>query len=303
MSGTNSGTLVHRFLHWEQAQPDAIYLTEPTPDGHVVDYTWKDVGDEARRMAGWLRSLQLPPGSSISIVGKNSAHWIIADLAIWLAGHVSVPLYPTINPDTAQYVFEHCNVRMVFVGKLDGVTDAWNAIRKVVPANARLVGLPMSPPTPDASWWSDIVADTAPLEDVHLPSPDELATIIYTSGSTGRPKGVMHSFGTIYAYATRSGDFGGYTPADRVLSYLPLAHTAERSFVESIRCAAAFACSSTTASPRSRRTCCGRGPRSLSPCRACGPSSIRASARNCRKSNRRCCIRTRPKPPRSSAGF
>ncbi|WP_248324265.1 MULTISPECIES: AMP-binding protein [unclassified Caballeronia] len=233
MSGTNSGTLVHRFLHWEQAQPDAIYLTEPTPDGHVVDYTWKDVGDEARRMAGWLRSLQLPPGSSISIVGKNSAHWIIADLAIWLAGHVSVPLYPTINPDTAQYVFEHCNVRMVFVGKLDGVTDAWNAIRKVVPANARLVGLPMSPPTPDASWWSDIVADTAPLEDVHLPSPDELATIIYTSGSTGRPKGVMHSFGTIYAYATRSGDFGGYTPADRVLSYLPLAHTAERSFVES----------------------------------------------------------------------
>ncbi len=39
MSGTNSGTLVHRFLHWEQAQPDAIYLTEPTPDGQVVDYT------------------------------------------------------------------------------------------------------------------------------------------------------------------------------------------------------------------------------------------------------------------------
>ncbi|WP_175945408.1 AMP-binding protein [Caballeronia sp. BCC1704] len=232
MSGTNSGTLVHRFLHWEQTQPDAIYLTEPTPDGHVVDYTWKDVGDEARRMAGWLRSLQLPPGSSISIVGKNSAHWIIADLAIWLAGHVSVPLYPTINPDTARYVFEHCNVRVVFVGKLDGVTDAWNAIRKVVPANARLVGLPMSPATPEASWWSDIVADTAPLEDVHLPSPDELATIIYTSGSTGRPKGVMHSFGTIFAYATRSGDFGSFTPAERVLSYLPLAHTAERSFVE-----------------------------------------------------------------------
>ncbi|WP_250537165.1 AMP-binding protein [Caballeronia sp. AZ10_KS36] len=232
MSGTNSGTLVHRFLHWEQAQPDAIYLTEPTPGGQVVDYTWKDVGDEARRMAGWLRSLQLPPGSSISIVGKNSAHWIIADLAIWLAGHVSVPLYPTISPDTARYVFEHCNVRVVFVGKLDGLTDAWNAIAKVVPANARLVGLPMSPPTPEASWWSDIVADTAPLKDVHLPSPGELATIIYTSGSTGRPKGVMHSFGTIFAYATRAGDFCGYTPAERVLSYLPLAHTAERSFVE-----------------------------------------------------------------------
>ncbi|VXB11667.1 AMP-dependent synthetase and ligase [Burkholderia sp. 8Y] len=232
MSGTNSGTLVHRFLHWEHAQPDAVYLTEPTPDGRVVDYTWRQVGDEARRMAGWLESLQLPPGSAISIVGKNSAHWIIADLAIWFAGHVSVPLYPTISADTAKYVFEHCNVRVVLAGKLDGKTDAWDEIRKVMPPNARLVGLPMSPQTPDASPWSDIVAGAAPLEEVHLPSPDALATIIYTSGSTGRPKGVMHSFGTIFAYATESGAFCDFTPADRVLSYLPLAHTAERSFVE-----------------------------------------------------------------------
>ncbi|MDR5856592.1 AMP-binding protein [Caballeronia sp. LZ062] len=232
MSGTNSGTVVHRFLHWERAQPDAVYLTEPTPDGRVVDYTWKEVGDEARRMAGWLRALQLPPGSAVSIVGKNSAHWVIADLAIWLAGHVSVPLYPTISADTAKYVFEHCSVRVVFIGKLDGKTDAWNEIGNVVPSNARLVRLPMSPYTPEASMWSDIVADTAPLDDVHLPSPDELATIIYTSGSTGRPKGVMHSFGTIFAYAARSGEFCDFTPADRVLSYLPLAHTAERSFVE-----------------------------------------------------------------------
>ena len=231
MSGTNSDTLVHRFLHWERVQPDALYLTEPTPDGRVADYTWKRVGDEARRMAAYLQSLQLPPRSAISIVGKNSAHWIIADLAIWLAGHISVPLYPTISADTAQYIFEHCDVRLLFVGKLDGKTDGWNEIRKAVPRHAQLIGLPMSP-VPEALQWDDIVANELPLQDVHLPAPDELATIIYTSGSTGRPKGVMHSFGTIFAYAVRSGEFSSFTPADRVLSYLPLAHTAERSFVE-----------------------------------------------------------------------
>ncbi|MBC8641244.1 AMP-binding protein [Caballeronia sp. EK] len=232
MSGKNSGTLVHRFLHWELVQPDAVYLTEPTRDGRVVNYTWKEVGEEARRMAGWLRSLQLPPGSAVSIIGKNSAHWIIADLAIWFAGHISVPLYPTISADTAKFVFEHCDVRAVFVGKLDDKADAFRAIRKVLAPHARLVGLPMSPAVPDASQWDDIVADVAPLQNVHLPSPDDLATIIYTSGSTGRPKGVMHSFRTIFAYATQAGRFCEFSPADRLLSYLPLAHTAERSFVE-----------------------------------------------------------------------
>ncbi|RJG09516.1 AMP-binding protein [Massilia cavernae] len=233
MNDNNLVTLVHRFLHWERTQPEAIYLTESMPDGRVVDYTWKEVGDQARRMAAYLQSLDLPPQSAISIIGKNSAHWIIADLAIWMAGHVSVPLYPTVNADTAQYVFEHADTRVVIVGRLDGKADAWNDIQKVVPPNVPMIGLPLSPSLPTVRQWETIVAEVQPLQDVQLPSPDQLATIIYTSGSTGRPKGVMHSFGTILAYATGAGEFCSFTPSDRVLSYLPLAHTAERSFVES----------------------------------------------------------------------
>ncbi len=236
MSGTNPDSLVHRFLHWERVQPDTTWLTEPTPDGQVTDYSWGQAGDQARRMAAYLRSLDLPPHSAISIVGKNSAHWIIADLAIWMAGHVSVPLYPTMGADTAQYIIGHCDVRLVFVGKLDakvdGKADGWSEFRKVLPPHVPTIGLPMSP-VPEAPQWNDIVARTAPLQDVHLPEPDALATIIYTSGSTGRPKGVMHTFGSIFAYATLGGEFSGFTTVDRVLSYLPLAHTAERSFVES----------------------------------------------------------------------
>jgi long-subunit acyl-CoA synthetase (AMP-forming) len=86
--------LVSCLLYWEKTKPDAVYLTQPYADGRVVDYTWREVAEQARRGATYLRSLNFPQGSNIGILGKNSAHWIIADLAIWLAGHVSVPLYP-----------------------------------------------------------------------------------------------------------------------------------------------------------------------------------------------------------------
>lgn len=94
MTDIKAATLLHRFLEWERDTPDKVYLTQPFPDGRVQDYSWAEVGNQARRMAAYLQSLQLAPHSNIALIGKNSAHWIIADIAIMMAGHVSVPLYP-----------------------------------------------------------------------------------------------------------------------------------------------------------------------------------------------------------------
>ncbi|MCY1348873.1 Long-chain-fatty-acid--CoA ligase FadD15 [compost metagenome] len=230
-------TLLHRFLHWESGTPDAIYLTQPLPDGTVVDYSWREVGEQARRMAAHLQALALPPKSAIGIFGKNTAHWIIADLAIWMAGHISVPLYSTANADTVRYVLEHAEVRLLFVGRLDGDAAGWNAVRGGVPAGLPLIDLPLSA-CGEGEPWERIIAATAALESVVLPEPGDLATIIYTSGSTGNPKGVMHSFGAMYAAPAVTGcmyDNGrGPRSSDRLLSYLPLAHTAERAVVEAV---------------------------------------------------------------------
>ncbi|UVE16152.1 AMP-binding protein [Pseudomonas sp. LS44] len=228
MNNNNSTTLLHRFLHWEETRPDAIYLTQPVPGG-VADYSWREVGDQARRMATYLNSLALPAGSTIAIIGKNSAHWIIADLAIWMAGHVSVPLYPTMSEDALRYVIEHASVRLLFLGRM----EAGSNIHDMLPAGMPVIALPLAP-AGNYAQWDDLIAVHPPLQDVHLPEPSELATIIYTSGTTGKPKGVMHSFGVMHTYATLAGgDFCNLMPGERMLSYLPLAHAAERSSVES----------------------------------------------------------------------
>jgi long-chain acyl-CoA synthetase len=226
-----SHNLVNCLLHWEHTKPDEIYLTQPYPGDRLVDYTWREVADQARRGATYLRSLNFPQGSSIGILGKNSAHWIIADLAIWMAGYVSVPLYSTLNAETAQYILQNSEAKLLILGKMDGTTDTWNDVKDHLPSDLPIVSLPMSP-RQDVVQWLDLMKQHEPLQDVVLPDDNALATIVYTSGSTGKPKGVMHSFRTMTGGLIGIKGIVGISENDRMLSYLPLAHVAERAAVE-----------------------------------------------------------------------
>ncbi len=222
---------VHGLLHWEKNLPNKTALVQPLVSGQVISYTWADVANQVRCMATYLLSLNLPQGTSIAIYGKNSAHWIMADLAIWMAGHVSVPLYPTLNVEGATYVLEHSDAKVLLIGKLDGKTDSWNEVKDHIPAHLTCIRLALAPEF-DAPKWDDIVKNTAPLEEPILPEPNQLATIVYTSGSTGLPKGVMQSFATLLSGARELQMKYQATDTDRALSYLPLAHVAERIFIE-----------------------------------------------------------------------
>ena len=211
----------------EAAHKDRVWLTQPIGGGNVQDYTWGQALDEARRMAAHLQSMGLQRGDRVAMLSKNCAHFFIAELAIWIGGYTTVAIFPTEGPETVQYVLEHSEAKVLFVGKL----DAWHSQEPGVPAGIARIALPLAPATAFEKW-NDIIARTQPLTGRPARAADDLCLILYTSGSTGTPKGVMHNF----RGATRAAEGIvrglGITPDDRAISYLPLAHVFERAYIE-----------------------------------------------------------------------
>jgi len=215
----------------EQARADTVFLTQPTGGGKVTDYTWAQVMDQSRRMAAHLKSLKLEPGARIALLAKNSAHFIMAELAIWLAGGTTVAIFPTETAETIAYVLDHSGASVLFVGKL----DSWDQQKGGIPVGFPCIALPLSPKT-SYETWDAIVARTAPLTGRVARPGTDIAMLTYTSGSTGQPKGVMHNFERITRategmQANVIQQLGGDRD-NRMLSYLPLANVYERLCVE-----------------------------------------------------------------------
>ena len=139
MQNTSQMLLLDAVYEQERNHPDRVYLTQPV-GRQVIDYSWGETMDQARRMAAYLRALELPPNSNIALISKNCAHFIMCDLAIWMAGHVTVALYPTLTPDTVAWILEHSESRLLFVGKLDD----WEEMEPGVPASLPRVVLPLA---------------------------------------------------------------------------------------------------------------------------------------------------------------
>ena len=229
---TPDALALQRLYHWESTAPGRVVLTQPMGGGVVRDYTWRELMDQARRMAAHLQQAHgIGPGDRVALMSKNSAHWLMSDFAIWLAGGVSVPLYPTLAPATIRQILEHSGAKLLFVGKLDG----WEGMKPGIPEGLPCISHPLSPADAKRAYpgWDEICARAEPLPGRPLRDGDELATIMYTSGTTGTPKGVMHSFAT-FAWGVQSGlkRVPMLDQDSRMLSYLPLAHVAERTLVE-----------------------------------------------------------------------
>ncbi|TRO40827.1 AMP-binding protein [Pseudomonas sp. ALS1131] len=215
------------FYEREARHPNKRYMVQPLGGGQLLELSWADVGEQARRVANWLRSRELPPGSRIAIISKNCAHWIVADLGIWMAGYVSVPLYPNLTAGSMRQVLEHSEAALAFVGKLDD----WASMAPGLPAGMPTVSLPLHPHGDFDYRWDDLQR-SEPIQDDPKPAANQLATIIYTSGTTGTPKGVMHNFSNLGFAASNAIKLFGVGEDDRLISYLPLCHVAERMFVE-----------------------------------------------------------------------
>jgi long-subunit acyl-CoA synthetase (AMP-forming) len=208
-----------------------VFLTQPVGGGKVIDYTWADAVGQARRMARHLAAQGFERGARIAILSKNCAHFFMAELAIWMAGGTTVAIFPTETADTVRFVLEDSEASLLFVGKL----DTWPQQASGVPAGLPCIALPLAPST-TFDTWDAIVARTEPLPGRPRRSGDELAMLIYTSGSTGQPKGVMLPFSAVSRASTGIVNYMksllGEDHESRMISYLPLAHSFERAWVE-----------------------------------------------------------------------
>ena len=208
---------------WEREKENEIYLSQPI-NGVWHNWTWREVGLEVRKMAAYLQSLSLPKQSKVGVLSKNCAHWIMSDLAIMMAGHTSVPLYPNLSSDTLNKILLHSETKVLFVGKLDN----FEAMQPGIPADMPCITYPFY--SEDYPKWDDLTKDISPLTDNVIREEMELATIIYTSGTTGDPKGVMHKFYN-FSFATVNAVKALPLKEESFFSYLPLCHIAERLLV------------------------------------------------------------------------
>lgn len=227
-------TFDFRFYHWEKTTPDAPFLRQPFGDRWEI-YTWAEAGQMARKLATGLQSLGLPPKSHIGLVSKNCREWVIADLAIMMAGFTSVPFYPTLKADSVKELIEIGDVKALFAGKVDD----WEGMKAGVPSDIPVIAFPYYEgcgKIDRGEQWHEFINKFEPLQGEPCPALDDIWTIVFTSGTTGTPKGVVLDY-EILAQSKRivlednhlnlslEGD-------NHFFSFLPLNHIAERVVVE-----------------------------------------------------------------------
>ncbi len=215
-------------MAWNAAHfPDRRFLDEPHAEAGHIRFTHREAFDEAKAFAAGLHAAGVQPGDKVAIIGKNSAHWLIADYGCALAGAVSVPMYPTIDGETANKILEHSESKVLVIGKLD---DASVYVQHC-PAGVQRVYIPYMAPDAAGSPWEDFKAKGRSDFQPHPMDPEALMTIIYTSGTTGMPKGVMHSFKNFQAAFRMILDQFDFLHQEVFISYLPLSHVAERMII------------------------------------------------------------------------
>ena len=224
-----------KFYEWEKKFRDNPYLRQPFGD-EWEEYTWGKVGDMARRLATGLKSLGLRDGAHIGIYSKNCREWIISDLAIVMAGYVSVPFFPSLNGKELSYIMEYGDVDALFLGKI----ETWEDIKNDLPNDMPMITFPHYKGCSKVTRgfkWHDFINSYEPIQNPNKPKLSDLWTIIFTSGTTGNAKGVMLTYQAIDGIKVVLDDPNNplgikHDGNNDFISYLPLNHIFERVVIE-----------------------------------------------------------------------
>ncbi|HEX9065955.1 MAG TPA: AMP-dependent synthetase/ligase [Streptosporangiaceae bacterium] len=200
--------------------------------------TWQQFAGRVRTLAAGLVELGLKPGERVALMLPNRLEHVLADQAVVHAGGVPVTFYATLAADQIKYVASDCDVR---IAVLDGQSELarWEPLTAGLPGLSAIIVRDEAASGSHLSWagFEELSERAAAGEAaaevsrrIEAITPADPVTLLYTSGTTGNPKGVIITHASVL-YECRTAEMSGSTIKHvRWVSYLPLAHIAERMF-------------------------------------------------------------------------
>jgi long-chain acyl-CoA synthetase len=207
------------------------------------EWTWNEYAEHAARLAGALGELGIGTGDRVVLLMRNRPEFHVADVAVMLCGATPISIYNSSAPEQIQYLGSHCDAVAAIVE--DGTyLDRLLAVRSDLPELRHVVVIE-SPAggRPDGILGWDELLTHAPVDldaAAGVAKSTDLATVIYTSGTTGPPKGVMLDHANIAWTVECYRATVDVEPGWRCVSYLPMAHIAERMASHYLGIASAF---------------------------------------------------------------
>jgi len=234
-------TIGHILLRNAEGHAEAPALSWKAEPGGWRSLSWREYRDRVAEVAMGLRSLGVGRGDFVALMARNRPEHLLGDLGVLHAGATAVSIYNTLAPEQIGYIAGHCEAKVAIVESREFM-ERWEKIKADLPSLQHVVVVDDYGDFADYDWtipWDDMVSrGRSALEGEggreafeqtwRSVAPEDLATLVYTSGTTGPPKGVMISHRNVLWTAESLDRTGIYDVGLRAISYLPLAHIAER---------------------------------------------------------------------------
>ena len=222
-SGVVVSTLPHAFQETAALEPDAVAIRTV---GDKLVITWRQYAARVRKIAAGLSALGVQPGHTVGLMLRNRPEFQLTDTAVMHLGAIAFSIYNTSAPDQIRYLFSNAENKVVITEKdfLPAIKAAGADLAQLIVVDADVDGCLTLEQLESLGTKADFDFDAA----WRAVRPGDIATLIYTSGTTGPPKGVELTHANVMAAFSAIVDLIGMQPTDRITSYLPHAHIADR---------------------------------------------------------------------------